>query len=353
MVRARNLQESITQTPRIVINGTEIGDNCAPYIIAEGCNNHNGNLEIAKSMAYEAKKAGANCIKFQHHIVNEEMLHDGFEATYDCIEKTSLTISEHKELKEYCDNIGITYLCTPFSYKAACELEEAGIAYAYKIGSGEMTDIPTLKKIAAFGKPMIISTGMSTIEEIDRTYEALKDIAEFAFTNCISEYPPKYEDMNIGVISKMKERYPNIVIGHSDHTTDLYTSFAAVALGACIIEKHFVLDKNMNAPDIAVSIDPKDLKELVDGCKKIFLSMGSKKKVHLLEQPCRDWAFRSIIATRDIKKGELIDESTIWSKRPGTGIPSYRMNELLGKIALVDIKANTIIHPNDIKDFNL
>lgn len=340
---------------QITINGVKIGDGCKPYVIAEGCDNHMGDLNVAKEMALQAKLAGADCIKFQHHLPDEEMLPDvpmssNFDIPlYEFLRLHALTLDQHKELKAYCDSIGITYLCTPFSYKAACELEEAGLAFAFKIGSGEMTDIPSLKRIAEFGRPMIISTGMCTLEEVDRTYNALKNSgAPLAFTNCLSEYPPVYEDINLGVIKQMKARYPDVVIGHSDHTPDLFTCYAAVALGACIIEKHVILNKMTPGPDQSVSIDFTELHQLADGCNKVFLAMGNEKKVRKNEEAIRAWAFRSIVSTRDIEPGEVISQDMIWSKRPGTGIPSYLMEKVIGLKVIKPIKKNTLVKAEDL-----
>ena len=334
---------------KMMINHVEIGEGCKTFIIAEGCDNHMGDLKVAKEMCRQAKLAGADCIKFQHHLPDEEMLKDvpmssNFDIPlYEFLKLHALTLEQHVELMKYCKEIGILYLCTPFSYKAACELNEIGVP-AFKIGSGEMTDIPSLKKIAEFGKPMIVSTGMATMEEIKRTYDMLDSTGiDFALTNCLSEYPPKYEDVNLKVIEKMKKEFPNAVIGHSDHTPDLYTSYAAVALGANIIEKHVILNKLTPGPDQTVSIDFEDLHRLVDGIRKVELALGDEKKVHQDEQCIREWAFRSIVSTREIKKGEIITQDMVWSKRPGTGIPSNRLHEVIGKKAKNDIAYNTLI----------
>lgn len=340
----------------IEINGRQIGKGNAPYVIAEACDNHMGDLRVAKEMALQAKLSGADCVKFQHHLPDEEMLPDvpmssNFDIPlYEFLKLHALKLEDHIELKNYCDKIGITYLCTPFSYKAACELEEAGIAYAFKIGSGEMTDIPSLKKIAEFGKPMIISSGMCTLEELDRTYNALKNTGvPLAFTNCLSEYPPIYEDVNLGVLKIMQERYPEVVIGHSDHTPDLYTCYAAVGLGASIIEKHVILNKLTPGPDQTVSIDFRELHELVDGCQKVFKSLGNEKKIRPKEEKIREWAFRSVVSICNIKKGTEITQDMIWSKRPGTGIPSWKMDQIIGKIATRDIERNVLISENDFE----
>ena len=333
----------------ITIENVTFGEGCKTFIIAEGCDNHMGNMETAKEMCRQAKLAGADCIKFQHHIPDEEMLRDipmssNFDIPlYDFLKLHALTLDQHIELMNYCKEIGILYLCTPFSLKAAYELNEIGVS-AFKIGSGEMTDIPTLLKIAEMGKPMIVSTGMSTMSEISRTYDALVETGvEFAFTNCLSEYPPRYEDVNLNVIKKMKEAFPKAIIGHSDHTPDLYTCYAATALGADIIEKHVILSKQTSGPDQTVSIDFEDLYRLVDGIRKIELASGSTKKVHENEKSIREWAFRSIVSLRDIKQGEIITQDMIWSKRPGTGIPSYKMEEIIGKRAKKDIVRNSLL----------
>ena len=335
---------------KLCINGRWIGEGQPVYVIAEGCDNHMGDVEVAKEMALRAKLAGADCIKFQHHLPDEEMLPDvpmssNFDIPlYEFLKLHALSLEQHIELKKYCDEIGITYLCTPFSYKAAWELNDAGIVYAFKIGSGEMTDIPSLLKIAEFGKPMIISSGMCTLEELDRTYNALKGTGvPLAFTNCLSEYPPVYEDVNLGVLSEMQSRYTDVVIGHSDHTPDLFTCYAATALGAKIIEKHVIIDKLTPGPDQTVSIDFNDLHQLVDGVHKVEKALGNEKKVREKEKAIREWAFRSVVSIKDIKAGEMITQDMIWSKRPGTGIPSYRMEEVLGKVAKVNIEKNTLI----------
>ncbi len=328
-------------------------------IIAEAGDQHFGSTDLGKEMAFRAKIAGADCIKFQHHLPDEEMLKDipmsdnMKEPLYDFLVKNAYTIQQHIEVSEYCNEIGIEYLCTPFSYKAAVELKENTSIKRFKIGSGEMTDIPSLVKIASLGLPMIISTGMSTYEEIDYTYNKIEPLVpELSLTYCVSEYPPVYEDMNLLNIPKMIQRYPNAIIGHSDHTPDLYTSFAAVALGAKIVEKHVILDKRMPGPDQSVSIDFNDLYYLVDGIRKVEDSLGNIKEVHHNEKIIREWAFRSVVSIKDIKKGEIITENMVWTKRPGTGIPSKDLSKVIGKVAKIDIKKDTLIKWENIQDAN-
>lgn len=340
----------------LVIGNKKIGYEDSVYIIAEGCDNHMGNIEVAKEMCLQAKLAGADAIKFQHHLPDEEMLKEvpmssNFDIPlYDFLKLHALTLEQHKEIKQYCETIGIQYLCTPFSLKAAKELNDIGVE-AFKIGSGEMTDIPSLIEIAKLGKPMIISTGMCTLEEIKETYDALVPYnVPLAFTNCLSEYPPRYDDLNLGVIKQLMEMFPKAIIGHSDHTPDNYTCYAAVALGARIIEKHVILNKTTPGPDQSVSIDFVDLHQLVDGIRKIECSMGQNKIVNDREKDIREWAFRSIVSVRKLFKGEVLQQDMIWSKRPGTGIPAKKMNDIIGKKLTRDVEANSLLSYDDFED---
>jgi len=341
--------------PVISIDSRAVGPDQPAFIIAEACDNHLGNTTAAREMIRCAKLAGADAVKFQHHLPDEEMLpdipmSDNFDISlYEFLKKYALTLDQHRELKAYAEGLSITYLCTPFSWKAAQELEQLDVP-AYKIGSGEMSDIPSLVRIADFGKPMLVSTGMASYEEIDRTYQALvaRD-TPVVLLNCVSEYPPVYEDINLDVIGQMKQRFPKAVIGHSDHTPDLYTCFAAVTLGACVIEKHVILDKRQPGPDQSVSIDFRDLADLVDGIRKIEAARGEEKAVHERERQIRAWALRSLVTTRPVTKGELISQDMVWSKRPGTGIPAHRMDEIIGRTASRDIEANTLIAWEDLE----
>ena len=333
-----------------------VGRDQPTFIIAEACDNHMGDLAVAKEMALQAKLAGADAVKYQHHLPDEEMLPDApmsdnfAEPLYEFLLKHALKLSDHAELMAYCESIGITYMCTPFSYKAAQELAGlSGGIDVFKIGSGEMTDIPSLVKISKLGKPMILSTGMCTLEEVDETVVALRAAgAKFALMNCVSEYPPVYSDLNLKVIGQLLERYPDLVIGHSDHTPDLYTCYAAVALGARIIEKHIILDKKTPGPDQSVSIDIFELHSLVDGIRKVDLGLGDVKKVHAREAQIRTWAFRSVVSVRPIAAGATITEDDVWTKRPGTGIPSKRLHEVIGRTAKHAIPSGRLVAWEDL-----
>ena len=332
-----------------------VGGSAPVFVIAEACDNHMGDLAVAKEMALRAKLAGADAVKYQHHLPEEEMLPDTpmsknmAEPLFDFLKKHALSLDQHRELKRYCDEVGIEYMCTPFSYKAAEELVEARLVKVIKIGSGEMTDIPSLEKMTAFGLPMIVSTGMCDISEIEETYSALiAKGANLGLMNCVSEYPPVYEDINVNFIKNMQASFPKAVVGHSDHAPTLFTSFAAAAVGAKIIEKHVILSKLTPGPDQSVSIEFDELGELVRGIRIIEAASGSERRVHEREREIRTWAFRSIVSTRAIRKGETITQEMIWTKRPGTGIPSKEMPKVLGKRAVRDIAANKLLSWQDL-----
>jgi N,N'-diacetyllegionaminate synthase len=341
---------------QIKINDRVVGGNSPVYIIAEAGDNHMGSVVTAKEMARLAKISGADAVKFQHHIAEEEMLPDTpmsdnmLEPLYDFLKRNALTINDHILLSDYCKSIGIQYLCTPFSYAAAVELYENNLLDAIKIGSGEMTDIPSLLRMSKFKVPMIVSTGMCTLEEIEETYNALiQSGVQLALLNCVSEYPPVYEDINLGFIKEMESQFKKAVIGQSDHTPTNYTCFAAVALGAKLVEKHVIINKLTPGPDQSVSLDFNEFSDLVKGIRIIEAASGASKKVHNKEISIRNWAFRSLVSTREIKAGEIINESDVWSKRPGTGIPSKYMNQMIGKKALVDIAKNKLLSWDEVE----
>lgn len=323
------------------------------YVIAEGCDNHMGSLDIAKGMADAAKNSGADAIKFQHHLPDEEMLpeipiSDNFEEPlYDFLKRNALKLSDHFALYDYCNKIGITYLCTPFSFKAATEINE--IVPFFKIGSGEFQDHWYLDKINELQKPILLSSGMCTWEELHENISYLQsNDFDFAIMNCLSEYPPNYDDMNIGLITKMKKEFPNIVIGHSDHTSNIYSCISAVTLGAKIIEKHLSLSEYIPGPDREVSISPTQLKDLTYSVKNVCRMLGDNKIVHKNERAIRDWAYRSVISAKEIKKGSIINESDICTKRPGIGIPSKNYKQIIGKKASRNINQNEIIKESDL-----
>ena len=324
------------------------------YVIAEACDNHMGSLEIARALCRAAKYAEADAVKFQHHLPYEEMLRQGSmsdnfdEHLYDFLERNALSLEQHFELKNYCDDIGITYLCTPFSLKAAQEI--ANLVPFFKIGSGEFQDrwfIDGLKKIQ---KPVIFSSGMSSYSELKENVEYLLQANfDFALLNCLSEYPPKFNDMNLKFITQLVDEFPNVVIGHSDHTQTTFTSVLAVSLGAQIIEKHITLSEFIHGPDKDVSLNPEQFRKLVKDLRLVNHTLGSEKIINADEVPVREWAYRSVVAAKDILPGTILDLSHICTKRPGTGIPSKDYRRIIGTRAAKHISENTMIDWEDIE----
>jgi N-acetylneuraminate synthase len=306
-------------------------------------------------MIRQAKACGADAIKFQHHLPDEEMLRDGVPMSanfniplFEFLERYALKLEQHYELFRYCKELGILYLCTPFSKKAAEEINEMGVA-AFKIGSGELTDLPTLKIIASFGKPMILSTGMADWEEIDDTVTTLRPLNDrLILMNCTSEYPARHSDINLAVIREMARRY-GMVVGHSDHTPDIYTCIAAVAMGAKLLEKHFILDRRQPGPDQSVSIEPYELYALVQAVRRVEDALGDKKTVHERERPIRAWAHRSVVSLRPISMGTRITPEMVWTKRPGSGIPAKHLDRVIHRVARTDIPANHLIRWEDLE----
>ena len=242
---------------KMIIGGIKIGDGYKPVTIAEAAVEHLGSINVAMRMADSAKAVGADFIKFQMHIPEEEMIPDKIKfwggSLDEILQNYNLTIDEHKLLIEYCAEIGIQYLCTPFCPEAVDILDNLGVK-GFKTGSGEMSNFPLMKRIAETGKPVIISTGMSTIDEIREIVNYMKSLkAEFMLTNCTSIYPSPYKAINLKLIPKYREEF-DVLIGHSDHTPDMWTALGAVSLGACVIEKHFTLNRALKGPDYLVSL---------------------------------------------------------------------------------------------------
>ena len=334
-----------------------IENNHKPYIIAEACINHEGDINHAKKMILEAKKAEVNCVKFQIHNLENEMLRetpqsDNFKETlWEALERTNFDIEKQKILKKECEKHNIDYLCTPFSKIGADQLEEIGVE-VYKVGSGELTNLPLIEHIAKKKIPMIVSTGMSTLEEISETVELIKQIGTpLVLTHCTSVYPCPYRLSNLKVIPKLNNLF-NIPVGLSDHTNTIYTSFGAVAHGACIIEKHFTLNKNAEGPDHASSIEPKELKHLVEGSNAIFEANGDEKKIFEEERQILAWARESVVSEKDIKVGDKFSLDNVWVKRPSPKsgcIPAKDLKKIIGKIAKNNIKKDTQIKWEDIQ----
>jgi N-acetylneuraminate synthase len=339
--------------PVLQVGERPIGDGHPCYVIAEACINHNGDLATALEMVAAAHDAGADAIKFQVHFLDDEMLPDvptssNFDKPLrDVLEETNLANEDHAVLRERCRELGIGYLCTAYCREAGDFLAELGVP-AFKTGSGETTNHPFLRSLARHGRPLMVSTGMADLAEVDRTVEVLRETGvPFGIFHCTSEYPPRYEDLNLGLIRIYKERY-GVVVGHSDHSPNIYSALGAVAYGANMIEKHLTLDRTQPGADHAVSIEPDELAELVRGIRIIEAAGGSEKRVFEGEKPIRAWAHHSIVTLAPVAAGETLTEEKIWVKRPGTGIPAAELDRVVGRTAARDLDADVLVRWEDL-----
>lgn len=340
---------------QIKIQNYLVGGNNPVFVIAEAGINHNGSFKLAKKMVDQAKKIGVDCIKFQTHIAEKEMLKSNIKpgniskkTLWSIIKNSELTEEEERRIQKYCKQKKILFLSTPFSIEAVDRLEKLKIP-AYKIGSGELTNLPLLHRIARTKKPVILSSGMSEINEIKNSVNFFKkQHIPLILLQTTSMYPSNYKDINLGVIEKFQKLF-NIPIGLSDHSPGIYAALGAVAKGACLIEKHFTLDKNLPGPDQKISLDPAEFSELVKGCKAVKSALGTSKKILTKEKPILKFARESVVSLRKISKGETFSEKNITTKRPATGdIPAKDFYKIVGKLAKRDISNNMQLSKNDV-----
>jgi N-acetylneuraminate synthase len=334
-----------------------VGDGCSPLVIAEIGINHDGNFDRAKQMVNDAYENGAECVKFQCHIIDDEMIPNDVippnatESIWNMMKRCSFSEEQEIALKKYTEDLGMIYLNTPFSRAAADRLDKMDVC-AYKIGSGECNNFPLISHIASFSKPVILSTGMNDMDSISKSVDILKKAKiDYAIMHVTSMYPTPYDKVRLNVITKLKEKFPDAVIGLSDHSFGNYTCFAAISLGASILEKHFTSDKNWSGPDIPISIIPEELKDLIVGSKAIFNSLNGKKNILDGEKETAKFAYASIVTINDIKKGEYFSTDNIWVKRPGTGqIRAEFFDDVLDKKSSKDIKKNSQLEWNMVDD---
>lgn len=341
-----------------IIDKRRIGPDYEPLIIAEIGINHGGDLKVAFEMVDAAHRAGAEIVKHQTHVIDDEMSSlakkvipgNTDKSIYDVMAECALDEPDEIQLKNYVESKGMIFISTPFSRAAADRLERMGVI-AYKIGSGEMNNYPLLKHIASFGKPMIVSTGMNTIDSVKKAVGILEDSnVQYALLHTTNLYPTPPELVRLGAMQEMMEAFPNVVIGLSDHTLNNNSSLAAVALGASIIERHFTDSMDREGPDIICSMTPKDLKDLKVAAKEIQLMRGGSKKPAEEEQVTIDFAFATVVSIQPIKKGEALSKNNIWVKRPGTGqILAEHFDDLIGKTAKHDILQDTHLRWDDFE----
>lgn len=338
---------------KIQINGRDIGTDFPPYIIAELSANHNGSLDTALKIIEQAKLCGADAIKLQTYKAdtitldrrNEEFmirggLWDG-QSLFELYEKAHMPWEWHKPLFEYARKLDITMFSSPFDHTAVDLLEDLN-APAYKIASFEAIDLPLIKYVAATGKPMIISTGMADETEISEAIQAAYDggCKELVVLHCVSGYPAPAEDYNLLTLQDMAKRF-DVPVGLSDHTLDNTTAIASVVLGACVIEKHFTLDRNGGGPDDSFSLEPAELTQLCTGSKTAWQALGKVDYGRKSSEQGNAQFRRSLYFVKNMKAGDVIDESCIRSVRPGYGLPPKFYDEILGKTLVQDVEKNT------------
>lgn len=326
------------------------------FIIAEAGDNHNGSLELAYQLVDKAVEAGADCVKFQT-FVTEEVISKraekaeyqkestgSEESQYEMVKKLELSFDNFRELQKYAKEKKIEFLSTPFDIPSVDFLESIEVPY-FKIPSGEITNLPYLIRIAETGKKIILSTGMAEMDEIAEAIRVLKEngAGEISLLHCNTEYPTPMEDVNLKAMLTLKDRF-GVRVGYSDHTKGIEVPIAATALGAEIIEKHFTLDHNMEGPDHKASLEPDELKVMVEKIRNIEKALGSGiKTASNSEKKNIDIARKSIVARKKIAKGELLTEDNLAVKRPGNGISPMKWFEILGTTAIRDFEEDEMI----------
>lgn len=325
-------------------------------IIAEAGVNHNGSLDLAKRLAYVAKEAGADIVKYQTAKLDSLVTRDAYMANYqkenmnqemsqkEMLKKLLLSFDDFKELAKYCSEIGIQFLSTPFDTESVSFLEDMGCSI-WKIPSGEITNYPYLVKIAKTHKPIILSTGMSNIKEVRECYEVLKKNGadKICLLHCTTQYPTGFEDVNLRAMISLKNEF-GCEVGYSDHTRGIEIPIAAVAMGASVIEKHFTLDRNMEGPDHKASLEPEELKNMVRAIRNVETALGNGiKEPRESEMENIIVARKSIVAKENIKQGELFTEKNLTTKRPGNGISPMEWDKVLGKRAIRDFLEDELI----------
>ncbi|MBU1042153.1 MAG: N-acetylneuraminate synthase family protein [Proteobacteria bacterium] len=336
--------------PEITLAGRKIGPEHAPLVIAEIGINHEGDFAKAERMVRDAHAVGCECVKFQCHVVEDEMSPQARKvipgnanvSIYEIMERCQLSEADERRLMALVQSLGMIYLSTPFSRAAADRLESMGVC-GYKIGSGECNNYPLVDHIASFGKPVILSTGMNSMQNVARSVEILRARkVPFGLMHTTSMYPTPPEKVRLGAMVELRDAFPDAVVGLSDHTLTIYPCLGAVALGASMLERHYTSDKAWPGPDVFLSMDPAEMKQLIEGSRLIHKALGGTKGILPEEQVTIDFAYASCVTIAPIKKGEAFTKANLWVKRPGTGeILAEHFEGLLGKAAASDIAPDT------------
>jgi N,N'-diacetyllegionaminate synthase len=328
-------------------------------VVAEIGSVHDGSLGNACKLIEVAKECGADAVKFQTHMANAETLKNApapsyfkGEPRYEYFQRTAFTKTQWKELACFCKEVDIEFLSSPFSNEAVDLLEDIGVR-RYKVGSGEVTNLPMLERIAKTMKPVLLSSGMSSWEELDAAVETLRAYhEEIIVMQCTSEYPCSYENVGLNLLDEMQKRY-NLPVGLSDHSMTNYASFAAVTIGAVVVEKHLTFSRKMYGSDARHSLEPAEFKDLCDGIKAIDIfnrtPINKDRKAEDLQE-MKDIFQKSVVAGIEIKEGEVITEDVLAFKKPGTGFPASKYKELIGKKAKQTLSTDKFIYPDMLSE---
>ena len=339
----------------IDIAGRVIGSEYPPFLIAEVGINHEGDFAKAIQMVDAVASAGADCVKFQCHITEDEMIPTDMtpgeistEKLWDIIKRCELTEDEERKVQAHCAERNILFLSTPFSRAAADRLHRMGVP-GFKIGSGECNNYPLLDHIARFGKPIILSTGMNDLDSIAKAVRTIQaHDCPLMLMHCTSMYPTPYDKVRLGAISDLQETF-GLPVGLSDHSLGIYTCLGAVALGASALEKHFTISRNWPGPDVPISIEPAELGEMVKGARAIWEARGGRKGILPEEQPVIDFAYATLVTICPIAAGDVFTRENVWVKRPGTGpIRAEFFEGILGKTAARNVPTDVHLAPEDI-----
>ena len=340
------------------IGTREIGPNHPPLVIAEIGINHGGSLNVAKDMVRLAAGAGCEMIKHQTHIIEDEMTEEAKSifppnadvSIWHVMERCALSLDDEAELKRYTESLGMIWISTPFSRAAADFLETLDVP-AYKIGSGEADNLPLIRHIAKKGKPVILSTGMQTIDTL-RASVAILDASgvDYALLECTNLYPSPPEIVSLRGVSDLRAAFPNAVVGFSDHSIGPEMALASVALGACILERHYTDTRYRKGPDIINSMDPSELRHLIDRAREIWIAANNPKQRSAPEEDVYRFARASVVADRNLPEGHVITEADIWARRPGSGeIAGYDFDRVVGKRLTRAVTRNTQLKWGDLK----
>jgi sialic acid synthase len=347
------MQDGPAPQRSLTIDGTLISDESGAYVIAEVGHNHQGSVETAKQMFDEAKRCGANAVKLQKRdnraLYTSEFFHKPYEhensfgRTYgEHREALEFGRSEYQELLAYAQEIGIAFLATAFDHPSADFLAELDVP-AYKVASGDLTNTPLLKHVAEIGKPMIVSTGAATLDDVLRAYETVKPInPQVAVLQCTANYPANWDELDLRVIETYRELFPDSVIGLSSHDNGIAMPVAAYVLGARIVEKHFTLNRAMKGTDHVFSLEPQGLRKLVRDLRRVEVALGDgTKRMYASEsEPAMKMA-KKLVAARDLPAGHTLSEDDVAAKSPGDGLPPYELDRIVGRTLRHPVRADS------------